>query len=292
MNKSRPLISVIIPCFNQGKFIMDAIQSVQNQTYGNWEIVIVNDGSTDDFTVDLLQSLTLFKVKVIHTINQGLSTARNNGIAHADGELILPLDADDKIAPSYIDLALKEFQRNSALKLVYCQGRYFGERNDKIENNINPFNLKDLLLYNFIFCSAIFRKKDFEIVGGYSANMKGGWEDWDFWIRLLKNGGEVYQLPFELFFYRVQKISMIEDLKKNVFLQNDLGFIIYTNNKDIYLKEFGSPITILRHWHLLKLEEDNFIIFKEEIYSSMSYRLGHTLLRPLKSLKYLLKSWR
>jgi glycosyltransferase involved in cell wall biosynthesis len=285
IKKKSELVSVIIPCYNQGLYVLDAIHSVQDQTYKNWEIIIVNDGSTDSNTQNILKSLEINHVKVIHTANQGLPAARNLGIVNAIGNYILPLDADDKIAPSYIEKAINKFQLNNALKLVYCRGRYFGDRKDAIPFNSSPFLLRDLLLYNFIFCSAVFKKKDFESAGGYSLNMNGGWEDWDLWIRLLEKGGEVYQIPEELFYYRIKEVSMIEDLKENSRLQDELRLRIFLNNIDVYVREFGSIIDILRELQQLKNEQFGWEKVKQSIYQSASYRLGHALLSPVKWLK-------
>lgn len=287
--KNEKLVSVVIPCFNQGSYLMDSIVSVQKQTYSNWEVIIVNDGSTDVFTNELLKTLDIPGIKIIHSSNQGLSAARNNGIAEAKGEYILPLDADDKIAPTYIEKAIYFFENHLQTKLVYCRGRYFGISSDAVPFNDSPFSFKDLLLYNFIFCSALFRKTDFEAAGGYSVNMKEGWEDWDFWIRLLKDGGDVVQIPEELFFYRAKHASMIEDVKQNVILQQRLGEQLFNNNKDVYFSVFGSPVEVYRQWHQLKQQHDTFEAVRQSVYATSSYRLGHILLYPLKRLKDFLK---
>jgi glycosyltransferase involved in cell wall biosynthesis len=96
-------VSVIMPCYNQGQYIDEAVDSVLTQTYQNYEIIIVNDGSTDEFTNEKLKNYNKPKTQVIHTANQGLSAARNNGIHASNGEFILPLDADDKIANTYLE---------------------------------------------------------------------------------------------------------------------------------------------------------------------------------------------
>ena len=92
-----PQVSVIIPCYNQGRYLDDAITSVLVQTYQNFEILIVDDGSTEPETIEILQDYQQPKTRIIRTENQGVATARNLGIAQAQGTYILPLDADDKI---------------------------------------------------------------------------------------------------------------------------------------------------------------------------------------------------
>lgn len=282
-------ISVVIPCFNHGEYILEAILSVQSQTYLNWEAIIINDGSFDPHTINILNNLRVSKVQVIHTENNGLSSARNTGISYANGEYILPLDADDKIAPTYMEKAIQAFEQNPDLKLVYCRGRYFGLKSDVIPYAAKPLLIKDLLQYNYIFNSAFYRKKDFIACGGYSEEMKGGWEDWDLWIRLLKNDMKLFQIPEELFFYRVKESSMIESLKSNTELQAALSLQLFVNNQNIYLSEFGNPIHIIREWLQLKDEKNNEQSLQQQVYNTASYRLGHLLLSPLKKLRKYIK---
>lgn len=288
-DNNNKLVSIVIPCYNQGQYVMDAIASVQAQTYNNWEIIVVNDGSTDELTNEILDNLNMPGVRVVYTSNQGLPAARNNGVVRANGEFVLPLDADDMIAATYIEKAMDEFRKNHEVKLVYSRARYFGARTDAVPLNEHPFSMQDLLLYNFIFCSAFFRRTDFQTAGGYSVTMKGGWEDWDFWIRLLKDGGDVVQIPEELFFYRAKHASMIEDVKQNVMLQQRLGKQLFSNNVETYISVFGSPLEVYRQWQKLKQQNDTIESARKSVYATASYRLGHILLYPLKRLKDFLK---
>jgi glycosyltransferase involved in cell wall biosynthesis len=110
-----PQVSVIIPCYNQGRYLDDAITSVLVQTYQNFEILIVDDGSTEPETIEILQDYQQPKTRIIRTENQGVATARNLGIAQAQGTYILPLDADDKIADSYLEKAVTLLEGNEQL---------------------------------------------------------------------------------------------------------------------------------------------------------------------------------
>ena len=116
MNKE-PKISVITACYNHGKFINEMIESVIQQTFEDYEIIIVNDGSTDD-TAEILKNITHEKVKIIHTENHGPADARNTAIKHARAPLIMNLDADDKIAPGLLEKAYKIF--STEFKYWYC----------------------------------------------------------------------------------------------------------------------------------------------------------------------------
>ena len=102
-----PRVSIIMPCYNQGQYVAEAVDSVLGQTFHDFEIIIINDGSTDQETISTLESFDRPKCLILHTTNQGLAAARNNGIREARGEYILPLDADDRIAPTYLEKAVR-----------------------------------------------------------------------------------------------------------------------------------------------------------------------------------------
>jgi glycosyltransferase involved in cell wall biosynthesis len=205
-------VSVIIPCYNQGLYVQETLDSVLQQTYQDIEVVIVNDGSDDHHTISILDQIDFKTVKVLHTSNQGLASARNNGISKATGDFILPLDADDLIGPSYVEQAATVLEKRLEVGIVYCRAQLFGSVDT--EWLLPPYSLKEMLKDNVIFCSAMFRKSDWEEVGGYYPGMIYGWEDYDFWFSLLELGREVYQIPEILFSYRVASDSMVRSKEK------------------------------------------------------------------------------
>lgn len=205
------LVSIVVPCFNQAEFLDEALQSVLDQSYAHWECVVINDGShdnTEKIVKTWLEKDSRFSY--ISQQNKGLSEARNVGIDSANGNYILPLDADDKIASEYIKLAVEALNSNDALRIVYCKAEYFGGRTGVW--NIPEYTYDTHLQANKIFCSAVFRKKDWIEVEGYDTNMKYGLEDWEFWINMLKRGGEVKRLDYIGFYYRTKETSMIKSM--------------------------------------------------------------------------------
>jgi glycosyltransferase involved in cell wall biosynthesis len=206
-------VSVIIPCYNQGRFVDEAVDSVLSQSYQDLEIIVVNDGSTDNETNSLLGSCKKPKTTVITTENQGLAAARNNGIAIARGDYILPLDADDKIEPTYIAKAVDILDRHPDIGIVYCRAMLFGQV--ETEWLLPDYSLDEMLIDNIIFCSALFRKQDWFQVGGYDTGMIYGWEDYEFWLSLIELGREVHKIPEPLFFYRVASDSMVRSKEKS-----------------------------------------------------------------------------
>jgi len=257
------LVSVIIPCFNVAQFVEETIESVISQTYQNWEIILVNDGSSDHLFETIEKYLSDKRVSFFSKENGGLSSARNFGISKAKGTYILPLDADDLIHSTYIEKAITVFNNNQKLKLVYCRVDYFGERNE--EWVLPPYSFPEILIENMIFSSAIFKKQDFLNIGQYSEILKSGLEDWDLWIRLLSPDGIVFKIPEILFFYRKHDGTSMSDKfidkeKHNVVLNT-----LFDLNRAIYNDYFENPIFMARKAILFKkkiVSIENSTVFK------------------------------
>jgi len=230
-------VSIIVPCYNQAQFLDEALQSVLDQTYSNWECFIVNDGSTDDTASIVKDWLTKDKrFCYLEQENKGVSNARNSGIARSEGEFILPLDADDKISSNYFQLALDEFVKNPDLKIVYCNAKKFGEESGVW--TLPPFSYANLAKENVIFSSALYKKDDWKRIGGYDENMDKGLEDWEFWIALIKNGGEVKKIKNFCFFYRIKGASRNKKLNKNEF--TELENYLSVKHAAFFVNELGS----------------------------------------------------
>lgn len=234
-----PVISVVIPCYNQAKFLSEALDSVLAQTYVDWECVVVDDGSIDNTRdVAMMYCTKDVRVKYIYQSNAGLSAARNAGVGHSLGRYILPLDSDDIIGENYMKLAMNVFENNDKLTIVYSRANLFGVK--KGEWKLPAFSIERMLGRNCIFCSAFYRRVDFDRVGGYNTNMKYGFEDWDFWLSLLQEGGEVYHINEILFFYRIRRRSMLNsiDMEKDLFLRRQ----IWANHRNLYAEYMLDPI--------------------------------------------------
>jgi len=198
-------VSIIIPCYNQGKYLEESISSVLNSSYQNIEIIVINDGSNEPLTLDILEKISrnYKNIKVITTPNQGVCNARNTGIKAACGEYILPLDCDDKIGDKYIEKAVDVLENNPNIGIVYCKAQLFGV----VENywDLKPATTRNMLIQNRIFATSLFRKSDFLQVGGYKQKMELGCEDWDLWLSIIENGYEIFQIPEIMFFYRIDE---------------------------------------------------------------------------------------
>ena len=223
------------------------MQSVFSSTHRPVEVLIVNDGSMDN-SLQLAKQLASSypEIKILDQPNQGVAKARNSGIHAAEGDFILCLDADDLISKNYLSEALATLQGNPSIKVVYCKAVKFNEKGQK-NWNLKPFSRYQLARDNMIFVSALFRKEDWKACGGFSEDMSYGREDWEFWIKMLKNGGEVIQLPFIGFFYRLTPTSK---RKKTGTNQKKRERIAYLNAKhlDFFEKELNGPLRFQRTW--------------------------------------------
>lgn len=221
-------ISIVIPCYNQGHFIQEALDSIYlNDRTELYEIIIVNDGSTDGNTNNILNELSQKGMSVIFQENKGLSAARNAGILQAKGEYILPLDADNKIRPDYINKSIEILDSRKEVAVVYGDAQNFGEKNDRWV--VGAFNLQRLMIANFIDACAVIRKSVLFEVGMYDERGIGGLEDWDLWLRIAFARGEFVYVPEVLFDYRVATSSMSGQLVKSYSKRN--YYIGYVENK-------------------------------------------------------------
>lgn len=204
---SMPLVSVVIPCYNDGQYLDDSVGSILNQSFGDYEILIVNDGSTDAATLQKLSSFNHPKIKVLHKENGHLSSARNYGIKNAAGEIIVTLDADDMFEKKFIKKGVEQLQNDENTGAVTCYLRSFGLRKFKwkpLGGDVINF------LYRQESCaSAMFRKSCWQKIGGYDEQMKTGYEDWEFWIRLTAAGWKVAVLNDYWLNYRITDKSML-----------------------------------------------------------------------------------
>ncbi|AYO58559.1 glycosyl transferase family 2 [Chryseobacterium sp. 6424] len=248
-------ISVIVPCYNQAEYLDECLQSVLNQTDMNWECIIVNDGSLDNTHEVAKKWLAKDdRFKYFKKDNGGVASARNFGISKTEAEWILPLDADDKIAENYLEKAIESIKKG--YKIIYCKAEFFGETT--LPFHLKNYSYKQLLKENLIFVSAFFRKQDWEKVNGYDETFTFGYEDWEFWIKLLKDipDEEVLRLDFTGFFYRRKEMSRDIWINKNKLEKQRTLADIYYKHAEIYHKNFGVYHDLINSNEELRYERD------------------------------------
>lgn len=271
-------ISIIIPTYNCGSYLAEAIDSVIAQTLHDWECIIVDDGSTDN-TKELVQSYIQRnqQIKYIYQENQGVSSARNTGIHHSSGKYILPLDGDDYIDPIYAEKAVNYLESHPDTKLVYSYTHTFGVEDDIIE--FPDFNYDTFLWDNHIFCYAVYRREDYDKTPGYNPNMTNGLEDWDFYLSLLEPNDNVHCIKDALYHYRKSEDTRsvsLSDHRKKMLVQ------IFHNHPNIYAK-YAEEI-LYYHNQLLNAKDDLETANKEieRLRSTLAYRIGKVILTPFR----------
>ncbi|SEP54864.1 glycosyltransferase [Flavobacterium urocaniciphilum] len=242
-------VSIIITCYNDALYIEQAIDSALNQTYLNKEVIVVDDGSNKE-TKDVLKKLEPKISKLITQENKGQSTARNVGINEAKGNYILILDSDDFFEPTFCEKAIAIFSENNDVKLVTCDANLL-----YINGTTDVYRPIGGTISNFMYANAalgtsLFKKEDWERIGGYDESMRKGFEDWEYFIRLLKNDGICHVIPEVLYSYRKRNDSTTSKANS---IKYDLLNYIYIKHKEIYIADFDNFVS--KMLERIKIEE-------------------------------------
>ncbi len=251
-NKNLPLVSVVIPYYNRGDTIDDTLDSLVSQTFRNFEVIIVDDGSTDASSVDKLNAIEAAKYPAtfIRQKNQGVAATRNNGIKEAKGKYIVCLDSDDILEPTYLEKSVTVLETNPEYSITTTYMNIFGIINEPFEHV--PFDPLTLFKDNMIITAAMFTKDAWQAVGGYKSKI--GYEDWEYWLNLVEHGFWVKQIKEPLFRYRTSMQSR------------------YIEDKDI-------------HWNNLKLVRSLHPNYKTNIKALQKKRqLVHKVINPIGAL--------
>lgn len=269
------IISIIIPCYNDAEHIGQAVKSALAQTYKNKEIIVVDDGSNKE-TKEVLKKLEPKLNLLIAQENKGTSAARNAGIKKAKGRYIAVLDSDDTYNPEFCAKSVEIFESQQAVKLITCFTQRFTNNGNVDVIKPKPSTIIGFLKHNCAMGSSIFRKQDWEKCEGYDESMKIGFEDWEFYIRLLAKGGTSYVIPEILLNYRLTKQSRTTQANR---IKDELFKKIIDKHKQLYILHFNE---IIDHF-LTRLE----IVEKSErkSLSKLEFKIGQKILSPLRKLK-------
>jgi glycosyltransferase involved in cell wall biosynthesis len=227
-------VSVIVPCYNYGKYVKEAVDSVLAQSYRDLEVIVVNDGSTDPHTLKVLPKLDQpsRQVRVLNQKNQGLSMARNNGAANAKGDFLVFLDADDTLDEDALALMLYQFVLDPAAAAVFPQQHFFGDQ--ELVWACQEFNAYDLLWAAHVTVCLMIRRDIFDKSKKYQPSMKYGYEDWEFSLGLAGKGWRPRLIPLPLFNHRRHGRTMTAEAHdKKTHLYNELIRL----NSELYTME-------------------------------------------------------
>jgi glycosyltransferase involved in cell wall biosynthesis len=195
-----PAVSVVVPCYNGGRFLDALMRSLAHQTFRDFEIVIIDDGSDDPETLRIVAGLR-DRARLLRQDNAGPSAARNAGIRAARADILFMLDCDDTIEPDYLATTLPLLQASPRdVGMVFSDVRLSGA-----ESGISTryFNRFDLLFTNTLSSGLVMRRDAWRAAGGYDEAMREGYEDWDFSLRLVRAGYRGVRVAKPLYVYQI-----------------------------------------------------------------------------------------
>ncbi len=262
-----PKVTVVIPCYNHGRFLDKAVDSILAQTFVDYEIFVVNDGSTDPVTIRKLENYNKPKTTVFTKKNEHLSSARNFGITRSKSEYIVTLDSDDYFAPTFLEKAIAVLKSEPSVGIVTSWCQTFGVVKRLVKHELKV-GVKAFLSHNPCHASCLFRRKCWEEVGGYDETMRQGYEDWNFNIAVTKRGWFVHAIPEVLFHYRVGNVSMVTGSDR---IRPELMGRLLKNHIELYRE----------HVEEVVLEEERQIQVLEERLDATRGSLAHRVGRAM-----------
>lgn len=227
-----PDVSIVVPCYNGGRFLDGLIESLAAQTYRNFEVIIVDDGSTERATRDKLTEVEARCVETVHVIrqdNRGLPAARNAGFRAARAALVLPLDCDDRLLPAFLERAVNAVHSTTNAGFAFAHMRLSGVLSGVMQRHFDRF---DQLFLNQLPYALLMRKSLWREVGGYDESMLDGYEDWEFNLRVMKTGAVGVEIGEPLFVYNVHPSGML--LSKSSRMHGALWRRIREKHADLY----------------------------------------------------------
>jgi glycosyltransferase involved in cell wall biosynthesis len=268
MNINSPLVSVIIPCYNQGKFLLEAVSSVRSQTYRNTEIIIVDDGSTIDPAEPILSALEEHSVSVKfykHITNLGAAASRNTAIKHCHGELILPLDADDLLAVNHLEKTVDALN-DSQYSCASTDMQLFGDISCVQKVCVS---LLGALSGETLPICTLFKREVYDTIGGYKEHI-GTAEDLDFGIRALAKGFKYAYVDEPLYFYRQYKSDNLSDYKN---FSKDATKLILQEHRDILIQNLADVMLVKedRYFAQLNQQRQEYTHLDKEFHKLLEY---------------------
>lgn len=264
MSKESAKTSIIVTCYNLANYLEECLDSVLGQTNTDWECIIVDDGSTDN-TKDIAQRYCELDKRFYYHFhsNSGVANSRNVGAKLTNGEILLFLDADDKIAENYLEKMMISLIKDRGVSLVYCNCIFFDDTKSWYYK-LPDYNFKDLLTRNLITVTALIRRSDFEKTNGFDQNIKI-WEDWDFWLSYLDEDCIVIKLDEPLFHYRQRNDSRNKQHSEKLWFETKIKiyekhFLKYSRFEEFdSLKKYIRYLNTNRRMKKRKKRINNFI---------------------------------
>ena len=295
----KDLISVVIPYYNLGKTLPETIESIKASHYKKYEIIIVNDGSTDEESIKVLEKYKDDEqIRILNIKNKGLANARNVGAKEAKGEFVAFLDADDKIDPTFYTKAINILHQYTNVSYVYSWVEYF-EGNTYVWPTFNV-HIPYLLCANMLAAFVVIRKNDFLNFGQNRIKMEYGMEDYDGWVSLAEHGCLGVSIPEKLNFYRVRKDSMSRQFNKKMRIylyetsreghekifqkySKDIFMLLLTNGQPYYWNNPSTPVYLPTSGEPQPVDER--ILKIERMLNTIPGRMARKVYRGLKKVR-------
>ncbi|NVO02189.1 MAG: glycosyltransferase [Bacteroidetes bacterium] len=267
-----PFFSIIIPTFNRAQFIEKTIQSVLNQEYIDYEILVVDDGSTDN-TEEIIKLINSDKIQYFKKRNEERAVARNTGIRLAKGNYITFLDSDDLFYPEHLQIAYENIQINNSPEIIHTRYEIINNQNKVIskmkilDDKIN----RKLISGNFMSCNGVFLRKDIALTNLFNENRDlSALEDWELWLRLAAQ-------------YKIYYSNTIT----SAIINHDDRSVLNTKKEEL-IRRFDILISlVLKNTIVINYYKNNINAFKSSCYTYISLHLALTKKYRKEAIKYL-----
>lgn len=301
----KDLLSVVIPYYNLGKTLPETIESIKETEYKKYEIIIVNDGSTDQESIDVLKQYENDeKIRIINIKNKGLANARNVGAEAAKGEFVAFIDADDKIDKTFYPKAINILHQYDNVSYVYSWVQYF-EGSTAVWPTFN-IHIPYLLCANMLAAYSVIRKNDFLNFGKNRIKMEYGMEDYDGWVSLAEHGCLGVSIPEKLNLYRVRKGSMSRQFNKKMRIylyqisrdghekifekySKEIYMLLLTNGQPFYWNNPTTPVYLPSGETVVEYQVDDRIYRLERILNTIPGKIARKVYRGLRKVKHAIK---
>ena len=232
-----PVISIIIPAYNQGKYLKEALDSVKMQKFGDYECIVVDDGSIDGTSGIVEKYLEDKRFRYFYQQNKGLAGARNAGILLAGGKYLHFLDSDDMIFENFLELMVEKLENNPDIDIINCAWILIDESGKKISGKVGP--VKSNNYFHELLLQSLFPVHSLVLKGSILRKEKpfderlSALEDWELWLRLAYKGYKFDSIDFLGAAYRRQGLAMTRDIKRMTESLNTFIEIFYGEHEEL-----------------------------------------------------------
>ena len=301
--EEKDLLSIVIPYYNLARTLPETIASIKESEYKNYEIIIVNDGSTDKESIDILKNYENDdKIRILNIENKGLANARNVGAEAAKGEFVAFIDADDKVDKTFYGRAIDILHQYNNVSYVYSWVQYFGG-STAVWPTFN-IHIPYLLCANMLAAYSVIRKNDFLNFGKNRIKMEYGMEDYDGWVSLAEHGCLGVSIPEKLNLYRVRKDSMSRQFNKKMRIylyqistdghekifekfSKEIYMLLLTNGQPFYWNNPTTPVYMPTDNNTV-VQIDDRIYRLERLLNTVPGKVARKIYRGLRKVKHII----